>query len=98
MHHLFNSPLQTMRRIELAECVGITASGVTRLLAPMEKIRIVEKESNPRDARQSLVKLTQAGEQLYKDALVSFEHCSKDVLANLSVKQIDNMANLFGKI
>jgi len=45
MHYLAGAPEQTMRRIELAECVGISASGVTRLLAPMEKNRIVVKRA-----------------------------------------------------
>jgi DNA-binding MarR family transcriptional regulator len=98
MHHLDGSPLKTMRRIELAEHVGISASGVTRLIAPMEKIKIVEKEANPRDARQSLVKLSKAGQQLYKDASVSFEHCANDLLENLSEIQKEKLVELSGKV
>lgn len=50
-----------MRRIDLADSVGLSPSAVTRLLAPMEKPGLVEKEANPRDARVSLVKLSTAG-------------------------------------
>jgi DNA-binding MarR family transcriptional regulator len=98
MHHLDGSPLKTMRRIELAEHVGISASGVTRLIAPMEKIKIVEKEANPRDARQSLVKLSKTGQRLYKEASVSFEHCANSLLGNLSENQQEKLAELSGKV
>ena len=98
MHHLDGSPLKTMRRIELAEHVGISASGVTRLIAPMEKIKIVEKEINPRDARQSLVKLSKTGQRLYAEASVSFEHCANSLLENLSENQQEKLAELSKKI
>ena len=98
MHHLYCSSLKTMRRIELAECVGITASGVTRLIAPMEKNNIVQKETNPRDARQSLVKLSATGERLYKEASVSFEHRAKIALEPLSHNQLEKLCDLLSKL
>ncbi|MBA52979.1 MAG: MarR family transcriptional regulator [Pseudomonadales bacterium] len=95
MHYLYASPQHMMRRTDLADSVGITASGVTRLLAPMEKNRIVEKEKNPRDARQSLVKLTATGQQLYQDSMVGFADFAKHKLKGWTVKQIDMMSELF---
>lgn len=68
MRCLFQSPDMTMRRIQLAECIGLTASGVTRLLTPMEKIGLVRKQVNSRDARVSLVELTSAGKNLFINA------------------------------
>ena len=94
MHHLNESPHKTMRRIELAESVGISASGVTRLLAPMEKTGIVEKEANPRDARVSLVKLSKTGQKLFKEASVSFDHCAKSLLSPLTESQLAKLAEL----
>ncbi|MEH6550048.1 MAG: MarR family transcriptional regulator [Pseudomonadales bacterium] len=98
MRYLNSSVLKTMRRIEIAESVGISASGVTRLIAPMEKIGIVEKESNPRDARQSLVKLSKTGQRLFEDASVSFEDCSKDILQSLSSNQLEKLIELSNRI
>ena len=72
MFHLDDSPNDNMRRIDLAEKVGLTASGVTRLLLPMQKIGLVEKDVNPRDARVSLVKLTESGKQIFNDAADTF--------------------------
>ena len=94
MHHLNNAPCKTMRRIDLAEKIGLSASGVTRLLNPMEKIKLVQKEINPRDARVSLVKLSEVGEQIYSEAAVSFEQSADYILKPLSVNQISNLSKL----
>jgi DNA-binding MarR family transcriptional regulator len=98
MHHLANAPEQTLRRIELAECVGISASGVTRILAPMEKNHIVEKHANPRDARVSLVKLSLAGVTLFQDASTSFTYCAQEICSSLSTKQLETLIDLSARI
>ena len=87
LRFLNEAPQKTMRRIDLAECVGISASGVTRLLAPMEKRKLVEKEANARDARVSLVKVSKVGERIFKEASVSFEHSAQFLSERLSEKQ-----------
>ena len=71
MHSLQHATRNTMSRIDLATSIGLSASGVTRLLNPMEKIGLVEKEKNARDARVSLVKLSVAGHRVYLEALVT---------------------------
>ena len=55
LYYLYLSPEKKLRRIDLAQKVWLTASWVTRLLLPMEKIWLVYKESNQSDARVSLV-------------------------------------------
>ena len=98
MHQLMQAPNHTLRRIELADQISITASGVTRVLVPMEKIKLVEKQANPRDARVSLVKLTEVGERIYSEALVSFEHSAEGLMSNVSPGQLDEMLKLSGKL
>ena len=98
MYHLKTAPNKTMRRIDLAEKVGLTASGVTRLLNPMEKIKLVQKEINPRDARVSLVKLSEAGNQIYNQSAVSFEQSAETILKPLHKKQILNLSELTNAI
>lgn len=98
MSQLIDAPAMTMRRIELAESVGITASGVTRLLAPMEKIGIVQKEANPRDARVSLVKLSETGKKLFKDASKTYDECARSLLNVLSANQLAKLSELTGKL
>ncbi|WP_165312959.1 MarR family winged helix-turn-helix transcriptional regulator [Vibrio ziniensis] len=98
IHRLNTSTGGSLSRIALADSVGLTASGITRLLAPMEKNNIVLKVANPRDARQSLVGLTPVGEQLYKDASVSFEHCCEAAFSLFEGDEIELLRKLVNKI
>jgi DNA-binding MarR family transcriptional regulator len=50
-----------MRRVDLADSVLLTASGITRLLDGLERAGFVEKASCASDARVSYAKLTDAG-------------------------------------
>lgn len=83
MHQLSSEPERTMRRIDLAEKVGMSASGITRALNPMEKLGLVQKEKNPRDARVSLVKLSDVGLQHYTDAAATVQATVDALLAPL---------------
>ena len=88
----------SLRRVELAESVGLTASGITRVVAPMEKIGLVTKETNARDARVSLVKLTKAGHTLLKDAAVTVNQVSETILQPLTDGQRKKLVNLLGSL
>lgn len=94
LHHLNAAPGKTMRRIDLAESVGLSASGVTRLLSPMEKTGLVQKEPNPRDARVSLVKLSRAGGQVLKDATTSMNSCTNGFFQALDAKKLARLFDL----
>ena len=98
MHYLNNAPQKAVPRIELAEHLSMSASGITRLLAPMEKNHIVEKVANARDARQSLVMLSATGQQLFADASVSFAHSATNLLSGLSNSQQERLVELVAKI
>jgi DNA-binding MarR family transcriptional regulator len=78
---LRSAPEQRLRRLDLANHLGITPSGVARQLAPLERIGLVGRESNPRDARLALVVLTDAGRRLVDDALPSAEEIAERVLS-----------------
>ena len=94
MHYLNKATKKTMRRIDLADSIGLSASGVTRLLIPMEKIKLIQKEVNPRDARVSLVKLSIVGEQIYSESSLSFEQSSISLTQVLNSKQIKAFLDL----
>ena len=55
-------------RVELAHIVGLTPSGVTRALRPLEKLGIVSTVRSQRDARLAIATLTPAGQQMVRDA------------------------------
>lgn len=89
MYQISLSPNKTIRRIDLADNVGMSASGITRLLNPMEKLKLIEKEINPRDARVSSVKLSKVGSKLLKDAIVSTLHLSDELLSSFTTKDLE---------
>lgn len=98
MRYLHGAPRKAVPRIELAEHLGMSASGITRLVAPMEKNGIVEKEANPRDARQSLVKLSETGQRLYVEARQSFEHIASDMVGHLGPDFLRQALELFVRL
>src|SRR5262245_53835009 len=57
-----------MRRVDLAESVVLTASGITRLLDGLERADLVEKATCATDARVSYAKLTDGGREKLQDA------------------------------
>ena len=64
----------------------------------MEKIGLVTKETNARDARVSLVKLTKAGHTLLKDAAVTVNQVSETILQPLTDGQRKKLVNLLGSL
>ena len=78
---LRSAPQGKMRRVELANRLGVTTSGVARQLGPLERRKIVARESNPADARLALVVLTDAGAKLLDEALVTATEDAERVLA-----------------
>ena len=63
-----DAPSSQASRVDLAQKVGLTPSGVTRALRPMEKLGIVSTLKSKRDARLAIAALTPAGRQLLDDA------------------------------
>jgi DNA-binding MarR family transcriptional regulator len=61
MLHLARAEGRMMRRVDLAESVVLTASGITRLLDGLQCSGYVTKVNSEADARVSYAKLTDAG-------------------------------------
>ncbi|WP_286269205.1 MarR family winged helix-turn-helix transcriptional regulator [Thalassotalea hakodatensis] len=95
---LYHAPYSKMRRSDLAEQVGLSPSGVTRLLNPLEKIGLVAKEANARDARVSLVTLSPTGEQIYQEAKASFSQTTNSLFDSLKPVEINSLVQLLKKI
>lgn len=88
LHHLSLALDEKMRRIDLAEAIGLTASGVTRLLAPMEKIGLVKREKNAQDARVSYVTLAPGGKRKLSETLEYAELLAQEILAPIGLRNI----------
>lgn len=96
--NLMKAPNQTLRRIDIAEALGRTASGITRMLRPMEKIGVVEKATSERDARVSLVKITSAGERIFADASTTLTQKSESLLKNIDGRKAETLLSLLESI
>ncbi|KUN20991.1 MarR family transcriptional regulator [Streptomyces corchorusii] len=78
---LEQAPGGRMRRVDLAEALGLTASGVTRGLAPLERIGLVTRETDARDARVAYAALTGTGRRLLAEMRTTAEETAAEVFA-----------------
>ncbi len=95
MLHLRQSSDGKMRRTDLADKLGLTASGVTRILLPMEKIGLVKRESNEHDARSSLVVLTASGKTKLDEGLERAEIFMEDLIPAAKAKRFEKLSEDF---
>lgn len=72
LSHLENAPMHRLPRVELAKRMHISASTVTRMVAPMEKIGLVERLADVRDARLAFVVITDTGRERLTEAQATF--------------------------
>ncbi len=90
---------QRMKRVELAERLVLTPSGVTRLLDGLEKAGLVERVACPEDLRISYTQLTEAGEQKLEAASCGHVRLVRSVLEeHLRPDEIAALAELLEKL
>lgn len=87
-----------LRRTDLADKIGLTASGITRLLLPMEKIGLVKREADDHDARVSFVRLASGGKHALANALDRMDEHGEEILGSLSEKKIAEFCTLLTTI
>ena len=98
LYHLRRAAGARLRRVDLAERLGLTASGVTRTLLPMEKLGLVAREPDPRDARVGYAVLTEAGQQLLAHALISAESISQEATRMMGDAKLDSFSGVLGQL
>lgn len=86
LYHLKYAHESRLRRTDLAELLGLTISAVTRSLLPLEKIGLVDRQSDPHDARVGYARLTQAGHQLFADASQTAEAACQEALQTIPIQ------------
>lgn len=80
LYHLSQAPEHKLRRIDLAHKLGLTPSGATRMLLPLEKLGIVTRDQSQDDARARFATITKAGKELFKDAQTTLEMRLGDII------------------
>ncbi len=78
---LDDAPDGRLRRVDLANRLGVTPSGVARQLQPLERIGLVGREPHARDARLALVVLTDTGRRIAEEAVPTAEAAAERSLA-----------------
>jgi DNA-binding MarR family transcriptional regulator len=97
--HLEHAPKLRLSRIDLAKRLHVSASTVTRMTLPLEKLGMVGRQSDPRDARLAYVVLTSAGQRLVKDSRATLERLSENLFRDRWSKQeIAALAGLLGRL
>ena len=96
---LSRSGEEGMRRIDLANELQLSPSGITRLLDRLEDQGLVGKGECKEDARVSYAILTDAGEAKIKEAWPQHvEAVERRVGAALSQEEIKTLAELLGRL
>ncbi len=98
LYHLNEAPNGKLRRIDLAGKLGVTASAITRILAPMEKTGLVSRETNANDARISYAVIAPGGIRLFNEAMQTAEYVSSEIFVPGKAKQADKLAELLHEI
>jgi DNA-binding MarR family transcriptional regulator len=98
LNHLSRAPGGRLRRVDLADRLGLTASGVTRSLLPLEKIGLVTRQTDPRDARVGYAVVTPAGQELLRNASTVVDLVSGEAIGAVDPAQLAAMAAVLGQI
>jgi len=98
LSHLEAAGSTGIRRIDLAEKVGLTASGITRLLLPMEKTGLVKKEINKDDARSSLVMIAPGGKRKLEEAMERAELLAEETIPSEKKGEVKYVASVLSAI
>ncbi len=96
LRSLADAPNAQASRVDLATAVGLTPSGVTRALRPMEKLGVVSTVRSKRDARLAIAALTPAGRELVNDVSAVVDDTMRLLLerSTLAAARIDDLIEL----
>ena len=98
LYQLQRAPGARLRRIDLAERLALTASGVTRSLMPLEKIGLVARQADARDARVGYAVLTAAGQALLEHASATAQAVGRELLHDAPAEQLAALSAILGKL
>ena len=97
--HLQRAPRERLSRIDLAKRLNASASTITRMAAPLEKLGLVAREADVRDARLAYVVLTEAGKELAANASATLERMAAEAFRDRWTDQeIVRLADLLGRM
>ena len=97
--HLDQSAGGRLRRVDLADRLDLSQSSVTRMVAPLEKIGLVTRGEDTRDARVGYVVLTRAGRRLARDGGRTLADLAAAVFADRwTAQEVATLGTLLGRL
>jgi len=88
LYNLASTHDDQLRCIDLANKIGLTASGVTRLLLPMEKVGYIKRQLNGQDARSRFISLAPGGKRRLEEAMERAELFCEEAVSSDVVKKL----------
>jgi DNA-binding MarR family transcriptional regulator len=96
---LSRAPDRMLKRVELAQEVLLTPSGITRLLAGLERAGFVDRADCPSDARISYARLTDEGyAKLREAAKTHIAGVERTYLERFTESERATLAKLLGRL
>jgi len=97
--HIKHSASNRLSRVELAKRMHVSASTITRMTAPMEKVGLVGRELDDRDARLVFVVATDAGQEKLSEALATFSKRASYLFNDRwEGEEVDQFASMLGRL
>lgn len=86
-------------RVELARRLYMSASTVTRMAAPLEKLGLVGRQADSRDARLAYVVLSESGLRKVAEVRETFAEVSEQVFRDRwAAGDVDQLSDLLGRL
>jgi DNA-binding MarR family transcriptional regulator len=97
--HLAHAPDQRLRRVDLAESVLLTPSGITRLLDGLERAGYVRRATSNQDARVSYAVLTVEGYEKLRTAAPDHVGSIRELFGkHFSSDELETLRELLGRL
>ena len=96
---LAHAPDRRLRRVDLAERILLTQSGITRLLQGLERAGLVERRDCPTDGRVVYALLTDRGyDRLRAASRTHLDDIRSLFAARFSADELDTLQHLLGRV
>lgn len=97
--HVNRSTAHRLSRVDLARRMHVSASTITRMAAPMEKIGLLGRKMDERDARLVYVVATEAGKEKLAEALETFSKRANYLFSDRwADEDIENFAEMLRRL
>ena len=87
-----------MRLTDIAASVGVGKPSVSRQIAMLEQLGLVQKEADPLDGRAQAISLTPAGTQQLVNAQTARKQAFHELMADWDVSDLEQLGHLIAQL